>query len=84
MLPDAGRRPLLDRGVEAGVRQLEAAIGRQVRLGVRAEAIRLVGESSPGAVPAQSLETLLDKILGVDMQQVREEIAAAEAGQSDT
>jgi multiple sugar transport system ATP-binding protein len=31
---------------------LKGFAGRQVRLGVRAEAIRLVGESSPGAVPA--------------------------------
>lgn len=38
--------------------------------------------SRPGAVPAASLEGLLDKMLGVDMRQVREEIAAAENGQS--
>ena len=40
--------------------------------------------TKPGAVPAQSLETLLDKMLAVDMRQVRDEIASAEAGQSST
>jgi thioredoxin 1 len=38
--------------------------------------------SRPGAVPAQSLETLVDKMLALDMAQVRSEIAAAEAEQS--
>ncbi len=38
--------------------------------------------SRPGAVPAQSLETLIDKMLAVDMGQVRSEIASAEAEQS--
>jgi multiple sugar transport system ATP-binding protein len=32
---------------------LRSFTGRQVRLGVRAEAVRLVGESAPGAVPAR-------------------------------
>jgi len=40
--------------------------------------------SRPGAVPAQSLETLIDKMLAVDMAQVRSEIAAAEADQSSS
>jgi thioredoxin 1 len=40
--------------------------------------------SKPGAVPAQSLESLLDRMLAVDMTQVRDEIASAEAEQSDT
>lgn len=40
--------------------------------------------SKPGAVPAQSLETLLDRMQSVDMAQVRDEIASAEAEQSDT
>ncbi len=38
--------------------------------------------SRPGAVPAQSLETLIDKMLALDMAQVRDEIASAEAQQS--
>lgn len=40
--------------------------------------------SRPGAVPAQSLESLVDKMLAVDMAQVRSEIAAAEAEQSNS
>ena len=40
--------------------------------------------SKPGAVPAQSLESLLDRMLAVDMTKVREEIAAAEADTTDT
>jgi thioredoxin 1 len=40
--------------------------------------------SKPGAVPAQSLQSLLDRMLAVDMAQVREEIAAAEAGSTDS
>jgi thioredoxin 1 len=40
--------------------------------------------SKPGAVPAQSLETLLDRMLAVDMNKVREEIAAAEADVADS
>ena len=40
--------------------------------------------SRPGAVPAQSLETLIEKMLAVDMAQVRSEIAAAEADQSSS
>ena len=42
--------------------------------------------AKPGAVPAQSLDTLLDRMLAVDMAQVRDEIASAEAepGQSGT
>ena len=39
--------------------------------------------SKPGAVPAHSLEALLDRMLKVDMVQVRDEIAAAEADQPD-
>ena len=38
--------------------------------------------SKPGAVPAQSLETLLDRMQAVDMVQVRDEIASAQAEQS--
>ncbi|UCD68857.1 MAG: thioredoxin [Betaproteobacteria bacterium] len=38
--------------------------------------------SKPGAVPARSLETLVDKMLAVDMVQVRDEIASAQAEQS--
>ena len=33
--------------------------------------------AKPGAVPAQSLETLVDRMLNVDMVQVRDEIANA-------
>jgi thioredoxin 1 len=40
--------------------------------------------SRPGAVPAQALDTLMDKMLAVDMAQVRQEIASAEAEQSGT
>ena len=40
--------------------------------------------SRPGAVPAQSLETLVDKMLATDMVQVRDEIASAEAQQSSS
>ncbi len=40
--------------------------------------------SKPGAVPAQSLETLVDRMLKVDMVQVRDEIASAEAQQSSS
>ncbi|MGD2141548.1 MAG: thioredoxin [Burkholderiales bacterium] len=40
--------------------------------------------SRPGAVPAQALDTLMDKMLAVDMAQVRQEIASAEAEQSET
>ena len=40
--------------------------------------------SRPGAVPAQSLETLIDKMLALDMNQVRSEIASAEAEQSSS
>jgi thioredoxin 1 len=40
--------------------------------------------SKPGAVPAQSLEALLDRMLAVDMTQVREEIALAESGTSES
>lgn len=40
--------------------------------------------SRPGAVPAQSLESLIDKMLALDMAQVRSEIAAAEAEQSSS
>lgn len=40
--------------------------------------------TKPGAVPAQSLERTLDKMLALDMRQVRDEIASAEAEQSAT
>ena len=40
--------------------------------------------SKPGAVPAQSLETLLERMLAMDMTQVRDEIASAEAEQSSS
>jgi thioredoxin 1 len=40
--------------------------------------------SKPGAVPAQAFETLLDRMLAVDMAQVREEIAQAESDTSDS
>ncbi len=40
--------------------------------------------SKPGAVPAQSLETLLDRMLAVNMTQVRDEIALAGSGSSDS
>jgi len=40
--------------------------------------------SRPGAVPAQSLETMIDRMLALDMVQVRSEIASAEAEQSGT
>jgi len=40
--------------------------------------------AKPGAVPAQSLETLLNRMLAVDMRQVRDEIASSEAAQSST
>ena len=39
--------------------------------------------SKPGAVPAKSFEALLDRMLAVDMAQVRDEIALAESGASD-
>ena len=35
--------------------------------------------TKPGAVPAYSLESLLDRMLALDMVQVRDEIASAEA-----
>ncbi len=40
--------------------------------------------SKPGAVPAQSLEALLDRMLAVNMTQVRDEIAVAESGTPDS
>jgi thioredoxin 1 len=40
--------------------------------------------SKPGAVPAQAFETLLGRMLAVDMAQVREEIAQAESDTSDS
>ena len=41
--------------------------------------------SKPGAVPAQSLESLLERMQAVNMAQVRDEIASAEqAEQSDS
>lgn len=45
---------------------------------------KIILYSKPGAVPAQSLETLLDRMQAVDMAQVRDEIAASQAEQSDT
>jgi len=45
---------------------------------------KIILYSRPGAVPAQSLETLIDKMLALDMAQVRSEIAAAEAEQSSS
>ena len=40
--------------------------------------------AKPEAVPAQSLAALLDRMLAVDMAQVRDEIALAESGTSDS
>ena len=40
--------------------------------------------SKPGAVPAQSLEALLDRMLAVNMTQVSDEIAVAESGTPDS
>ncbi len=40
--------------------------------------------SKPGAVPAQSLEALLDRMLAVNMTQIRDEIAVAESGTPDS
>ena len=38
--------------------------------------------AKPGAVPAHSLEGLLDRMMAVDMNQVRDEIANAQAEES--
>lgn len=40
--------------------------------------------AKPGAVPAHSLEGLVDRMLAVDMAQVRDEIANAEKEQADS
>jgi thioredoxin 1 len=45
---------------------------------------RIILYSRPGAVPAQSLESLLDRMLAVNMAQVRDEIALAESDTPDS
>ena len=40
---------------------------------------KIILYTKPGAVPAHSLESLLDRMLALDMVQVRDEIASAEA-----
>ncbi len=40
--------------------------------------------SKPGAVPAQSLETLIERMLAMDMAQVRDEIGSAQTDETDS